>query len=519
MIQEQDIRDLTEIVKERTLLALQGADMFELASLDWLQGLLLTILQVVWQGVVEAWKETLFFRARSLLGECPACGKRRKWRWRRSRRLKLSLLGFDFHLPSPQFECPACDAPGLAVVSLLTGLRSGATSGELDLRVGREGVLHSYARATDNLKAHHGQEMERTKVRRSTIKLEGHAMEYVEELRRSADKVILPLDGPHCLIIEADGGSARTGIMVPCEEGDDGYGQKTPMRGILRRKKTVQNREIITMDCRAPGESSPRVLDVMVPALSPDGERGRLMRTMAVRAGRGQDTKMRGLGDMGSFLGLAFDDTFGRPHFWSGDWKHLTDYVDKAAAILVDFDTQTWKERVEDALWNRHREMVDYLLSGAFGHLPSPLPDNIDKCPLHALHTYVNNNWNSLWSKRMRDEGLPYISARAESQVRDRTRARFGGAGTWHEENLAPKATLLSIILEGAWEKFAQWYRTNRAAEFHDNYISRWHQAFNERRVTRNALETATAQRYSAIPKATTQPEEEHDLIAVDQAA
>jgi len=118
----------------------------------------------------------------------------------------------------------------------------------------------------------------------------------------------------------------------------------------------------------------------------------------------------------------------------------------------------------------------------------------------------------------MRDEGLPFISARAESQVRDRTRRRFGGPATWLEENLAPKATLLSIILEGSGEKFAQWYRTNRTAEFQDNYLSRWQRAFNEGRVTRKAFETATARTPRPIHQTTTQPEEEHDIVAVDKA-
>jgi hypothetical protein len=344
-------------------------------------------------------------------------------------------------------------------------------------------------------------------------------MKYIENLRSEADKAELLPGGISCLIIEADGGSVRTGKLVACEEGDDGYDKSTPMRGAPRRKKLIQKREMITMDCRAPGEMAPRILEVMVPVLSPDGERGRLMRTMAVRSGRGLDTQMRGLGDMGSALGRAFDKTFGRPHFWCGDWKHLTDYVDHAAEVLVDFDAQTWKEQVEDALWNCHREMVDYLLAEAFGHLPSPLPSNLDKCPLHALQTYVGNNWNSMRSKQMRDEGLPFISARAESQVRDRTRRRFGGPATWLAENLGPKATLLSIILEGSWDHFAHWHRSNRRAEFQNNYVSRWQQAFDEGRVTRKALTTATNRTPTQIRQSTTQPEEEHDIIAVDNAA
>lgn len=205
----------------------------------------------------------------------------------------------------------------------------------------------------------------------------------------------MPPRGATSLICEADGGSARTGKLLPCEEGDEGYGKKTAKRGMPKRKKVTRGREIITMDTRAPGETEPRALEVMVPALSPPGERGRRMRTMVARSGRGQDTVLRGLGDMGSGLGRAFDKTFGKPHFWCADWKHVTDYIDAAAKVLIGLDTEEWNAQMRD----------------------------------------------SLRSKQMQDEGFPFISARAESQVRDRTRRRFGGPATWLEENLEPKAT------------------------------------------------------------------------------
>lgn len=407
-MEDQLIRELEGLVKEKTRAVMEKASLGEVASLDWLQGLLLVVVKAVFRGIVGAWKEVLFEMAREMLRACPGCGWNRKWSWRRSRTVKLSVVGLDFELDSPLVDCCHCDSPAVNVVKLLTGLRSGDASTELKLLAGYEGALETYGRASHDLRVHHGQEVERTKVRRLGLDVETEAMAFREEQRRSADQAELPAAGADCLLIEADGGSVRTGVLVPCEEGDEGYGQTTPSRGIARRKKLIQKREILTMDVRAPGEAAPRALEALVPVLSGKGERGRRMRTMAARAGRGAQTDMRGLGDMGSGLGRAFDDTFGKPHFWSGDWKHVTDYFDAAATVLVDFDAKKWKEEMVDYTWNRHKSVVDHLLVEAFRHRQQPLPEDLEKCPVNSLHTYLNNNWDSLRSKQMREEGLPY---------------------------------------------------------------------------------------------------------------
>lgn len=518
-MREQDIHELVEVVKERTATGLHEAPMFELASLDWLQGQLLEVVQAVMSGVVPAWKEVLFERAKGLFRECPGCGRARKWRWRRTRRLKVSVIGLDFEVDSPIVECKHCDVRAVNVVKLLTGLRSSDCSTGLELLAGYRGALTTYAQASHDLKVHHGQEIERTKLRRMCLEIEKEGLSFAEQQRQSVDNAQLPEKGADCLVIEADGGSVRTGPYVPCNQGDEGYGKTSASRGLPRRKRLIQNREVITMDARAPGEMSPRALESMVPAMSPKGERGRRMMAMAARAGRGEATKMRGLGDMGSGLQRAFDDAFGRPHFWCGDWKHLTDYVEKAAAVLVDFDSQAWEKEVKDGLWYRHREMVDLLLSQAFGHLPSPLASDLDKCPVHGLQTYVNNNWDSFRSKQMKSEGLPFVSARAESQVRDRTRTRFGGPGTWLEENLEPKATMQGIILEGSWAQFEQWAYCKREGEFRSNYADRWRQARLEKRVTRTALVEALAQPSTAKTDAPGDNMEDHDSTAIADAA
>jgi hypothetical protein len=55
-MREQNTHELVEVVKERTATGLRVAPTFELASLDWLQGQLLEVVQAVLLGGIGAWK-------------------------------------------------------------------------------------------------------------------------------------------------------------------------------------------------------------------------------------------------------------------------------------------------------------------------------------------------------------------------------------------------------------------------------------------------------------------------------
>ena len=480
-MQDEDIMAIQSAVKVQMRKYLSGVSLFDIASFDWLQKLLSSVLKAVAEAIVESWQETLLKLSKELTLECPSCGRKRAWKWRRGRKLKVSLVGLNVELPQPLVECDHCETKALNVMKILTGLSSGDSSTELELLIARRGVQDTYGRASREMKAHHGQDIERTKIRRKGLVIEQEAVEFAEQRRTRMETTSLPAKGPEKLLIEADGGSVRTGIMAPCEDGDPGYGKKTEKRGLPRRKKNIHNREMITMDIRAPGEMEPRALDVMVPVLSPPGERSRLMTTMAARAGAADNTTMRGLGDMGSGLARAFEGAFpDNKSYWAADWKHITDYVANACKVLTDFDITSWIEQMHDALWQRHKSMSDYLLSQAFGHLKLPMPEGTEKCPLHALQTYINNNWKFFRSKQMRAEGLTFISARAENQVRERIRKRFGGPGTWLEENIGPKATLMAIIDEGSFTEFTEWLHRKRANEYRKRLLDRLENAVRQ---------------------------------------
>jgi hypothetical protein len=400
---------------------------------------------------------------------------------------------------------------------VLTGLRNGDASAEFELRAAFLASQHSYGKASRDLEVHYEQTLERTSLRRMALKVEAHAMVFAEQGRREALERVAAerrTQGPTRLMLQGDGGhDVRTGRLVPCVPGDPGYGNKTPKTDLPRRKRITQGREIITLDVREPGQVEPSALDVVVPVVAPKGERERRMLALAARRGLGDNTSVFGLGDLGSGLPASFDEAFvGYNAIYGGDWKHLCDYVDNAASVLElpEADRKHWQRQLRDALWERVEQRRDVLLRQAQDHRVSELPRYLDRCPVKALNTYVRNNWQHMQAARFKEQGLDYgagvtgakrpsgpqsvseasESARAEAQVRDRTKARFAVPGAWLQENLEPKATLRAIIAEGRWEQFRTDYLQRSRKLFDQQLIERLEQATDEGRLRSEQVAT-----------------------------
>lgn len=353
----------------------------------------------------------------------------------------------------------------MSITVLLTGLSSGEASLQLKLNAAHFAAKHSYGEAQKDLAAHYGQDVERTKLRRMALDVEKRAVDYAEANRADSLHRLCGearTNGVQTLMVEADGGMIRTGELVEFDPEAPGYGEKTK-RGTPRRKRPTQYRELITMDAREPGETEPTALDVLVPVGAPEGERSRRLLALAGRKGLGDNTSVKGLGDLGSALPAAFDEAFvGYQADFCADWKHICDYVMAARKVLCGLDVDNWAIQMKNAIWDREPDTRDKLLTKARKHRLKELPAEVDKCPVKSLSRYVTNNWHRMKSAQRKAEGLPFVSARAEAQVRERSKKRFNVAGAWKLENLEPKATLRAIIHEGDWESFK---RSQLAAE------------------------------------------------------
>ena len=227
------------------------------------------------------------------------------------------------------------------------------------------------------------------------------------------------------------------------------------------------------------------------------------MLATAARCGLGDNTQVLGLGDLGSSLPQSFDEAFtGYDSIYSGDWTHVRGYVESAAAVLEDCegatdnessdgesevsysDSHRWQLQMLEGIWKRDKQSRDRLLNQAYEHRVEELPESLERCPVHALDSYLCNNWDRMNAAQFKQMDVDFVSARAEAQVRQRTKKRFSVPGAWRQENLEGKATLRAVIDEGSWERFRQWCRNRSMHLFQQHLVERLEQAMSEGRMS-----------------------------------
>jgi len=496
MNDDEWIVQMRALIKARLCAHLAQLSVREMASLDRIEALVRVLLAALATAAFEAWSEVLTKLVLDIAVTCPGCDHARKCKLRASDPIRARVLGLTIEIAKPYLECGhrECEAPGVSISALLTGLTTGTASSELRLRAGYAGSQHSYGKASRDLEVHYGETVERTAVRRMALEVEERAKDFAERSRKKALAQVEQEErrpGVPVLMLQGDGGVIRTGTLVPCVRGDPGFGKLTAKRQKKpRRKRPVQFREMILFDVRKPGESEASALDIMVPIHAEKGERERRMLALAVRNGLGDDTEVVGLGDMGSALPAAFAEAFvGHPKSrWYGDWHHVCDYVIKAGDVLRGLDVELWRKRTRDALWERNERERDRLLRRAQKHRVDKLPAHMEKCPVAALKTYLINNWDHLRSAELKARGLEYVSARAEAQVRVRIHGRYAVPGSWLSENLEGKATLRAIIDEGRWSEFRADYLQRAAQTFEERLAARLAAALADGRLSRDQI-------------------------------
>jgi len=155
---------------------------------------------------------------------------------------------------------------------------------------------------------------------------------------------------------------------------------------------------------------------------------------------------------------------------------------------------------MNDAIWNRDLAQRDVLLAQARLHRVKVLPRKLEKCPVAALQTYLTNNWKHLRRfVELKALGLPFVSARAEAQVRVRTKDRFCVAGAWRLQNIEPKATLRAIIADGRWTTFRVNVLARHRSHFERGLLERLSLAVREGRLSTGQLEALGVPSSSAL--------------------
>lgn len=497
--QKSLISDISRYSAERFEEHLRDAPLLEVLSAGAVERVALAVVKALLVALMGAWKGVIEEFAVQMVRECPRCGESRKCRYRRDDPMKLAGLGFELDVGKPYVCCgnPACDAPGVSIVRLLTGLGSGASTPMLRLLAAHSAADRSYGETQKELATHPlGEEIERTKVRRLALQVEEDALKFAEVRRLESERALLRQTAPAQVVplleLQADGGTVRTGHLRPIGEGEEGFGELTPKRGVPKQRRETHWREVITMDVRGPEETEARAQDVVVSVLAPDGEKSRRMLTAAERAGFSDETEMYGLGDLGSGLANAFDEAFvGSKFYWQADWKHTWDYIKNAAGVFRDeVDTETWMSAIRTAVRAHDEQKRDDLMDMAWDYREPTRAARKDKCPVHALETYLTNNWSRMKFDDMEALGRPIVSARAEAQVRDRIKRRFSGPGTWLLENIEGKAILRAMIADGSYGEFVTWFLDHHAyGEFQRALHERLKEAVAQHRMRRRTVE------------------------------
>jgi len=172
---DQDwIAPLETAVKEHVRDTLTGRQDVEVFDMDQVEASFRDAMKRLASTMMQAWAAHASETAVELAGRCPSCGHARKVR-RRSP-MKVTMLGMQLEVPKPYLECGRCEAPGVSIMTLLTGLRSGASTAEVELMAAYCGAEKTYGRASRDLDVHHDIEVERTAVRRMALEVEEHAI-------------------------------------------------------------------------------------------------------------------------------------------------------------------------------------------------------------------------------------------------------------------------------------------------------------------------------------------------------
>ncbi len=276
------IAELSELVKSKVLDWLCGRGLLEVASLTVVQATMTRVGQAAAQAVGAAWREVLV-RLAEAVRPCPRCGGRRKLKWRSAQPLRVEVLGFTIELPKLFLECGHCDAPGVSVVTLLTGLSSGEASAQLKLATAYCASAMSYGDSRRDLAVHYGQDLERTRGPAHRVGGGAGRDGFRRDRAARADRAARRRGADRGRPADPDRGRRRKGAR----RDPRGLRGGTPRRDLPRRKRPSSFREVITMDAREPGETECSALDVLVPAGAPPGERARRMLALAGRVGLG----------------------------------------------------------------------------------------------------------------------------------------------------------------------------------------------------------------------------------------
>ncbi len=404
--------------------------------------------------------ESLDALAVEVAGHCQA-GCRRE---RRKDSISVDVLGQRVEIPCTYFYCRRCHEAESPVRRWL-GVESGGVSLGLERALTDLTTRMTFGDATDSMREHHGQPIERTKAERVTYAVAHDAEMYLAERRDKAREKIR--SGEHAgvaqLVFTADGGAVPVAKLVRSKSAK---GPRTEVRKLAKGTRAIAGREARLISVHAADSKAGRVVDCHIAPYEAPAFTGARMFAAAVEAGLADKSHIHGVFDMGKWIHTQFEEQFGAyEHSACADIMHVAEYLTDAGRVVAGEEKATpW------GMEHKRRMLAgefEYVLGQLSAHecAPGCAKNENGKCLVRVAQGYLTNNraYMNEYVELM-IHNLPVGSGEAESGIRHIIKRRMVIAGAWDEKNASLLLALLTIRASGWWDDFWSW-RSERDKE------------------------------------------------------
>jgi len=442
--------------------------------LDGLEGLLRPLFYAL-EGAF--WKLTFDWlgeQAERVAGTCTVCRRRCT---RHHGAVPVVVLGRSVEVDAVRFYCRPCKRSRSPIRDWL-GIESGMASAEFERAVTSFSSEMSFGKSAQQMKEHHHQDVDRTRIERTTYSVGRDAVEYLGERRKRAHDAVAEYEGVRPgverIILTADGGGVPVGeLRRPDPEEAESF---TPVRGLPVGKKVKTTREVRLVRAWKDGVATGQIVDLHIAPHNQTEVSGERMFAAAVETGLGDNTLVHGVFDMGTWIRTQFLEQFSAyPHSMCADFFHTTEYVSDAGRAFhpQGDERKAWLGVQAHSLKAGDRQAILDALrkhTCADDGVGCPKTDR-GECAVVVGRRYLTRFGEFMTYPEFLADGLPIGSGAAEGGIRHLVRRRLDVPGDWREENVALVAALVSVRESGWWDDFWRWRDTKDRARFRNRML------------------------------------------------
>lgn len=307
--------------------------------------------------------------------------------------------------------------------------------------------------AADKLERHHpGLSMERTTVLRVLHKHGGQARVFLDRKLGSALEQLAhegrSTGGLGELEVEHDGGMIPVGMLVPVPVQPGQQPERTPVRGLAKRRRNSFWQEVKLGLVQVPGETTR--LYTARPTGELDEAFGDLL-ALGCLKGWTEQTHVRGIADGARHIRDRMHETFHAcPFQFILDRPHAREHLTEAAEALAastGCDAPAWARSAMDRIEAGEVMAVVAELRRAHRQQPD------DRLRLNA--DYFERNHDAVAYAEYRARGWSQASSEVESAHRHLVQQRMKIPGAWwHPDNVPGVLALRTLKANGWWDEY-----------------------------------------------------------------